>query len=201
MKRSGCVFKSAWYRYQPPRILVRQTRYIVSVIPDQRNRKYRDSFARAYRISVRLPREVPKGSAMRLFGLSALVLTIASPTRVLAWGDEAHEIIVTIASALLTPAVKKKVNARRATDKDTLSPRTSLAGQMPPREPATGKLPWPRGSSASRCSSLDFGRRSRHSRRRIPLIRETKPSERARLVEAAGIEPASASPTQSGLHA
>jgi hypothetical protein len=39
----------------------------------------------------------------------------------LAWGDEGHEIVATIAYTRLTPAVKKKVDALLAGDKDTLT--------------------------------------------------------------------------------
>jgi S1/P1 Nuclease len=39
----------------------------------------------------------------------------------LAWGDEGHEIVATIAYARLTPAAKKKVDALLAADKDTLT--------------------------------------------------------------------------------
>lgn len=44
-----------------------------------------------------MSREAPKGGALKLRELSALVLAVALPTQVLAWGDEGHEIVATIA--------------------------------------------------------------------------------------------------------
>lgn len=50
----------------------------------------------------------------------ALLLTTASaPAR--AWGDEGHEIIATVADALLTPSVRRKVHAILGADEDPLS--------------------------------------------------------------------------------
>jgi hypothetical protein len=49
-------------------------------------------------------------------------LFLALPVHeVMAWGDEGHEIVATIAYAHLTPTVKKKVDALLAADKDKLS--------------------------------------------------------------------------------
>jgi hypothetical protein len=51
-----------------------------------------------------------------------LALLLASTAvDALAWGDEGHEIVATIAYARLTPAVKKKVDALLTADKDTLT--------------------------------------------------------------------------------
>src|SRR4029453_9879765 len=56
-------------------------------------------------------------------GFFALLLMIViTPTpSLLAWGDEGHVIVGVIAYARLTPAVKKKVDALLAADKDNLT--------------------------------------------------------------------------------
>jgi hypothetical protein len=54
--------------------------------------------------------------------LAFLSLIVIAPTPSLfAWGDEGHEIVGVIAYARLTPAVKKKVDALLAADKDNLT--------------------------------------------------------------------------------
>ncbi len=61
---------------------------------------------------------------MKLWTCFLPVLFLALPAHeVMAWGDEGHQIVATIAYARLTPAVKKKVDALLAADKDKLSPR------------------------------------------------------------------------------
>src|SRR6185437_15800889 len=60
----------------------------------------------------------------RLNGIlgAALAMTFAlPPASLFAWGDDGHEIIGVIAYARLAPAVKKKVDALLATDRDTLT--------------------------------------------------------------------------------
>jgi hypothetical protein len=52
--------------------------------------------------------------------LLSTVLVIPTPS-LFAWGDEGHEIAGVIAYARLTPAVKKKVDALLAADKDNLT--------------------------------------------------------------------------------
>jgi hypothetical protein len=54
-----------------------------------------------------------------LAGLTALTL----PQQSLAWGNEGHEIVASIAYARLTPAVRKKVDRLLAADRDALTPR------------------------------------------------------------------------------
>ena len=49
------------------------------------------------------------------------LLLVSAAVDAFAWGDEGHEIVATIAYARLTPAVKKKVDALLAADKDTLT--------------------------------------------------------------------------------
>jgi hypothetical protein len=54
--------------------------------------------------------------------LTLVLIILAVPTPSLfAWGDEGHEIIGVIAYARLSPAVKKKVDALFAADKDNLT--------------------------------------------------------------------------------
>jgi hypothetical protein len=57
----------------------------------------------------------------RIFG-AALAITLALPAASLfAWGDDGHEIIGVIGYTRLAPAVKKKVDALLAADRDTLT--------------------------------------------------------------------------------
>ena len=51
----------------------------------------------------------------------AAALLLAPSTHALAWGNEGHQVIAAIAYARLTPAVRKKVSAMLAADKDPLS--------------------------------------------------------------------------------
>jgi len=55
--------------------------------------------------------------------LAALLLCwpILAPHPAHAWGDEGHEIIATIADALMTPAARRQVHAMLATDDDPLT--------------------------------------------------------------------------------
>src|SRR5262249_14249081 len=56
----------------------------------------------------------------RVFALAA---AMTLPGHAAAWRAEGHETVATIASAHLTPPVKKKVDALRAADKDKLTAR------------------------------------------------------------------------------
>ncbi len=61
---------------------------------------------------------------MKFHRFSALVvgLVVALPGQhAMAWGDEGHEIVATIAYARLTPVVKKKIDSILAADKDKLT--------------------------------------------------------------------------------
>jgi hypothetical protein len=59
---------------------------------------------------------------MKFSVLAALLASASfSSYDVMAWGDEGHEIVAAIAYARLTPAVRKKVDALLASDKDQLS--------------------------------------------------------------------------------
>src|SRR5205823_13189605 len=53
---------------------------------------------------------------------SAALVLVTQASEVLAWGDEGHEIVGVIAYAQLTPAVRRKVDALLAADKDQLTP-------------------------------------------------------------------------------
>ena len=62
--------------------------------------------------------------------LASATLAI-SPTAVLAWGSEGHEIIADIARAYLTPSAKAQVDALLAADTDTLTaPGHGVAGDL-----------------------------------------------------------------------
>ncbi len=58
---------------------------------------------------------------LRAWLLVALLLLASVPTRARAWGDEGHEIVSLIARALLTPAIRKQVDALLALDEDPLT--------------------------------------------------------------------------------
>jgi hypothetical protein len=57
-----------------------------------------------------------------LFAAVATCSTLCAPD-VVAWGDEGHEIVATIAYSRLTPAVRQKVDAMLFADTDTLTAR------------------------------------------------------------------------------
>lgn len=57
----------------------------------------------------------------------AAILAVNSIGTAQAWDDRGHEIVATIASHYLTPAVRKEVEAMLATDTDALAPRTIAA--------------------------------------------------------------------------
>lgn len=54
---------------------------------------------------------------------AALLLALLAPAPARAWGDEGHQIIATIADALLRPDIRRAVHAMLAADEDPLSDR------------------------------------------------------------------------------
>ena len=67
---------------------------------------------------------------------SAIALLFFSPAQeVDAWGDEGHQIVAVIAYQLLTPSVKKKVDALLASDQDKLTGNQLSANGEPVQAP------------------------------------------------------------------
>jgi hypothetical protein len=67
--------------------------------------------------------ELLGGTVMRYIAVALLVFGITSVTidKVLAWGDEGHEIVGLIADKFLDDSVRAKVNAMLATDTSKLT--------------------------------------------------------------------------------
>jgi hypothetical protein len=78
------------------------------------------------------------------FAFLSMIAITPTPT-LFAWGDEGHEIVGVIAYARLTPAVKKKVDALLAADKDELTAadfvsRTTWADKYRDSDRATTRI-------------------------------------------------------------